>query len=117
MGTEYDAPDFIARLEAALHEHRTGKKLGVGVDRSIPGSFNDLIAAWYQSAEWSALADLIKKTYRVVIEPFREEHGDKPFNRFERRHMMQILAKKAKTPAAVNNLRKRLGQVLDHAIA
>ena len=117
LGTEYDSPDFIARLEAALHEHRTGKKLGAGVDRTVPGSFNDLIAAWYQSAEWSGLADLTKKTYRAVIEPFRDEHGDKPVNRFERRHVMQILAKKAHTPAAANNLRKRLGQVLDHAIA
>ena len=117
LGREYGSTDFIARYEAALHEHRTGKKLGAGIDRSIAGSVNDLIAAWYQSAEWSGLAALTKKTYRAVIEPFREEHGDKPVNQLQRKHVVKLLANKAKTPAAANNLRKRLGQLLDHAIA
>lgn len=117
LGTEYGSEDFTRRYEAALLEYRTGRKAGAGAARSVPGSVNDLVAAWYQSPEWKGLADVTKRTYRGVIEPFRVKHGGKPVNRLERRHVMGFLAEKAETPSAANNLRKRLGQLLDHAIA
>jgi len=117
LGTEYGANEFVQRHEAALLEHRTGKKAGAGAATTIPGSVNDLVALWYQSPEWSGLAELTKKTYRGIVEPFRQKHGDKPVNRLERRHVMGFLAEKSETPSAANNLRKRLGQLLDHAIA
>ncbi len=117
LGTSYGSIDFVQRYEAAMLEHRTGKTNGVGATKSIPGSVNDLVASWYQSPEWGGLADLTKKTYRGLVEPFRQKHGDKPVNRLERRHVMGFLAEKSETPSAANNLRKRLGQLLDHAIA
>ncbi|MEI7775854.1 MAG: hypothetical protein WCK17_13880, partial [Verrucomicrobiota bacterium] len=103
LGTEYASEDFTRRYEAALQEHLTGKKAGAGAAKSVPGSVNDLVAAWYLSPEWKALADLTKKTYRGVIEPFRIKHGDKPVNRLERRHVMCFLAEKSETPSAANN--------------
>ena len=117
LGTDYGSADFVRRYDAAVTEHRNGRKAGAGAAKTIPGSVNDLVAAWYQSPEWKALADLTKRTYRGVIEPFRQKHGDKPVNRLERRHVMAFLAEKAETPSAANNLRKRLGQLLDYAIA
>lgn len=117
LGAEYGSDEFIRRYEAAHQERLTGKRVGAGAERTIPGSVNDLVASWYQSPEWRSLQDLTKKTYRGVIEPFRKKHGDKPVNRLERRHVMGFLAEKADTPSAANNLRKRLGQLLDHAIA
>jgi integrase len=116
LGTDYGSADFVRRYEAAVTEHRTARKAGAGATKTIPGSVNDLVASWYQSPEWKALADLTKRTYRGVIEPFRQKHGDKPVNRLERRHVMGFLAEKAETPFAANNLRKRLGQLLDHAM-
>lgn len=117
LGTEYGSPEFVLRYETALQEHKTGKKAGAGRGKVLSGSVNDLVASWYQSPEWRALADLTKKTYRGIIEPFRQKHGEKPVNRLERRHVMGFLAEKSETPSAANNLRKRLGQLLDHAIA
>lgn len=117
LGTDYGSEDFTRRYEAALQEYLTGKKAGAGTAKTVPGSVNDLVAAWYLSPEWKALADLTKKTYRGVIEPFRVKHGGKPVNRLERRHVMGFLAEKSETPSAANNLRKRLAQLLDHAIA
>jgi integrase len=117
LGTDYGSADFVRQYHAAVTEHRNGRKAGAGATKTIPGSVNDLVAAWYQSPEWKALADLTKRTYRGVIEPFRQKHGDKPVNRLERRHVMGFLAEKAETPSAANNLRKRLAQLLDHAIA
>lgn len=55
--------------------------------------------------------------YCSSIEPFRLEHGEKLVARIERKHVMAMLAKKADTPSVANNLRKRLGQLFDHAIA
>lgn len=52
-----------------------------------------------------------------MIEKFREAHGDKPVRMMQRRHVQNMLAEKAETPAAANNLRKRLIQILDHAIS
>lgn len=117
LGTDYGSEDFARRYEAAVAEYRTGIKAGAGAAKTITGSVSDLVAAWYLSPEWKALADLTKKTYRGVIEPFRVKHGDKPVNRLERRHVMGFLAEKSETPSAANNLRKRLAQLLDHAIA
>ena len=117
LGTEYGSHDFVRRYEVARLEFETGRKAGAGAGATIPGSINDLVAAWYVSPEWKGLADLTKKTYRGVIEPFRAKHGDKPVSRLERRHVMGFLAEKAETPSAANNLRKRLAQILDHAIA
>lgn len=109
LGTDYGSPEFVQRYEAALLEHRTGTKAGAGAATTIPGSVNDLVASWYQSPEWSGLADLTKKTYRGLVEPFRQKHGDKPVNRLERRHVMGFLAEKSETPSAANNLRKGWG--------
>lgn len=117
LGTDYNSPEFIRRYEEALQEYQTGKKAGAGGNNTIPGSINDLVASWYRSPEWAALAELTRKTYRGVVEPFRQKHGDKPVKRLERRHVMTFLAEKAETPTAANNLRKRLAQLLDHAIA
>lgn len=117
LGTDYGSPDFVRRYESARIEYSGGRKAGAGANETIPGSVNDLVASWYRSPEWSSLADLTKKAYRGVVEPFRQKHGDKPVDRLERRHVMGFLAEKVETPAAANNLRKRLAQLLDHAIA
>lgn len=117
LGTDYGSEEFLRRYEAAQTEHRTGRKAGAGASQTVPGSINDLVASYYRTPEWRGLAELTTKTYRGIIEPFRVEHGTKLVARIERKHVMAILAKKADTPAAANNLRKRLGQLFDHAIA
>lgn len=117
LGTDYGSEQFRRRYEAAEHEHRTGRKAGTGAEQTVPQSINDLVASFCRSPEWRGLAEITKKTYKSVIEPFRVEHGTKLVALMERKHVMAILAKKAETPSAANNLRKRLGQLFDHAIA
>jgi integrase len=115
LGAEYGSEEFVARYEAALDGHRTRGL--VGAARTIPGSVSALVASWYRSPEFLGLADSTKRVYRGVIEPFRQEHGEKPVHLMQRRHVQDILAQKAETPAAANNLRKRLIQILDHAVS
>ena len=115
LGTEYGSDDFIRRYEAALEGHRTRGL--IGVERTRPGSVSALIASYYRSPDFLGLSDSTKSTYRGVIERFRQEHGDKPVKLMQRRHVQNILASRAETPSAANNLRKRLITLLDHAVA
>ncbi|HHX90979.1 MAG TPA: tyrosine-type recombinase/integrase [Paracoccus sp.] len=117
MPTDYGSDDFkrrYAEAEAELSGHR---KRGVGANRTVPGSLSDLVASYYKSPVWRDLGESTKRTYRGPIEKIRSKHGDKRIAALERKHVMAILAEKADTPSAANNLRKRLAQLLDHAIA
>lgn len=117
LGTDYGSDDFARRYEDAALEMAGEKRAGAGASRTVPGSVNDLVARWYQSPDFRNLAPLTQYGYRGVVEPFRVEHGDKPVKLLARRHVAAILAKKADTPAAANNLRKRLNQLLDFAVS
>lgn len=84
--------------------------------RPKAGTINALCASYYGSAEFLALRESTKATYRASIEPFRIAHGAKPFALLERRHLKAELAKLAATPAQANKLLKRLRQLLGHAV-
>jgi len=115
LGTEYGSDEFVMRYEAALEGHRVRGLIGAG--RTKPGSISALVASYYRSPEFLGLSDSTKRVYRGVIEKFREVHGDKPVRLMQRRHVQKILAEKAETPTAANNLRKRLITLLDHAVS
>lgn len=115
LGTQYGSDEFVSRYEAALQGHRTRGL--IGAEKTVPGSVSALVASWYRSPEFLDLSDSTKRVYRGVVEKFREKHGGKPIAQLERRHVQAMLAEKAETPAAANNLRKRLIQLLDHAVS
>jgi integrase len=117
LGTDFGSDEFKRRYAEAEAECRGRRKAGAGADRTIPGSLSDLVASYYKSPEWRSIGESTKRTYRGPIEKLRKMHGDKPIAHLGRAHVMAILAEKADTPSAANNLRKRLAQLLDHAIA
>lgn len=117
LGTEYGSEDFKRRYAEAEAEYHGKRAQGAGISRNPPGSLSELIASFYKSPDWQSLADLTMRTYRGPIEALRMDYGHLPVKEIRRRHVMSILAKKAETPSAANNLRKRLAQLLDHAIA
>jgi len=114
LGKEYGSDEFVERYEAAVQGHKTRGL--IGADRTVSGSLSGLIASYYRSPAFLGLADSTKSTYRGIIEPLREKHGTKRVTHLERRHVIGLLAEKADTPNAANNLRKRLRQLLDHAV-
>ncbi len=115
LGSDYGSEEFVRRYEDAINRHKTRGL--IGVDRAKPFSINQLVALWYRSAEFLDLSPSTQKVYRGIVEKFREEHGDKPVRLMQRRHVQAILAERAGTPAAANNLRKRLIQLMDFAIS
>lgn len=84
-------------------------------ERIVPGTFHDLIARFYRSTHWRG-AESTKRTYRGIIERFREAHGHRLVRDLRYVHVDAILARMADTPAAANNLRKVLRRLMDFAV-
>lgn len=117
LGTAYGSEDFKRRYSEAEAEFHGQRIDGAGASRTIPGSLSALVASYYRSPEWRGLSDSTKRTYRGPIEALRAKYGSQPVTAIRPRHVRKILAQKADTPAAANNLRKRFAQLLDHAIS
>ena len=96
-GTE----EFAAEYQQWLAGHESERQ---GIRGTKPGSVSALIAKFYRSGEWANLSEATQTTYRGILERFRECHGDKPINRLERHHVQDMMAAKANTPSAANNL-------------
>ncbi len=114
LGTDYGSEEFVLRYEAAIEGQRA--KSSIGAARTVPGSLSALVASYYRSKEFLGVTESTRATYRGVIEPLREQHGDKRVAHLQRPHVLALMAAKAGTPAAANNLRKRLKALLDHAV-
>ncbi len=104
--TEYDAC-MAGALSPALE---------AGAARTIPGSFDDLIARFYRSPEWLSPSDRTREVYRGVIELFRAEHGKRLVKEMRVQHVQAVLARKAATPTAANILRKMLRRLMGFAV-
>ncbi|WP_282170672.1 site-specific integrase [Ruegeria atlantica] len=115
LGSDYGSEEFVRRYEDALNGY---KSLGrIKSERTTPYSVSHLISLWYRSPEFLDLEQSTQSVYRGIVEKFREDHGSKPVQRMQRRHVQALLADKAETPSAANNLRKRIIQLMDFAIA
>jgi hypothetical protein len=110
LGTEQWVLEY-QRWQAGLKPHGE-----IGAKRTKPGSVSALVVKLYRSAEWVNLSEATKTTYRGIIERFRAEHCDKPVAQLERKHVRDIVAKKAQTPAAANNLLRMIRMLMRFAI-
>lgn len=115
LGTKYGSPEFVHRYEAAV---LGAKARGmIAADRIMPGTVNDLVARFYIVAfAGTRLSDSTKASYRGIIEKFRLEHGHRPVATLKPHIIETLIARKADTPNAANNFRKRVAQLLDHAV-
>ena len=102
--------EFVAAYEAALGLSKSERKIK-------SGSMGELVRQFYQSTKFAGLdKSSTQQTYRRVLDVFCAEHGDKPVALLEMHHIEMIIAKKSATPAAANQLLKRLKQVLDFGV-
>ena len=106
------SPDFMAAYERAAQ----GEPMQIGRQRSKPGTVDALIASYYQSADYTGLSDVTKRTYRNIMERFRAEHAEKRVAMIQRHHVQKMVADKAATPAAANRLLSVLHLLMRHAI-
>jgi integrase len=87
----------------------------IGAARTKPGSTNALIASYYKLV-FPTLGEGTQAMRRGILERFREDFGQDLVANFERQRIAAIVAARAKTPHAANNLRKVLRHLFEHAI-
>jgi integrase len=88
-----------------------------GHERAAPGTFDDLITRFYSSVAWKSIPkDSTKGTYRGELERFRAKYGKRRVATMSARAVNGLMEKMADTPAAANNLLKRLRTLFDYAI-
>jgi integrase len=79
-------------------------------------SFDDLIARFYRSSNWTRIKPTTQGTYRGELERFRSKYGTRSCATMDAQNVDRLMADMAKTPSAANNLKKRLSQLFDFAI-
>jgi integrase len=106
---------FMNAYAAALNA-TPESRLTIGADRSIPGTVNACIAAFYESDTFRKNKPITRSTDRNILEAFRSRHGDKRIALMEERHVRQALSEKVGKPSAQRNLLRVLRVLLTFAI-
>jgi len=88
----------------------------VGESRTVSGTINALAVAYFNSPAFATLSCATRATYRGILENFREAHGDKRVALLHRHHVAGMIASKAATPAAANNLLRMLRLLMKFAV-
>ncbi|RYG87862.1 MAG: hypothetical protein EON59_06185 [Alphaproteobacteria bacterium] len=113
---------FDSKAWWVWYEHASqGKLPPVGSGRTKPGSIDALAVAYYASAEWQALRPTTRKTYKGILDRFRDRTigatrlGFLPVKQIEPKHIRRVIDSMADRSAAANNLLKVLRIVLSFA--
>jgi site-specific recombinase XerD len=96
---------------------KNGAPVRAGEERAVPGTFDDLITRFYSSVKWKNIPkESTRQTYRGELERFRAKYGSRQVATMSARAVNGLMEKMADTPAAANNLLKRLRTLFDYAI-
>jgi integrase len=97
----------MAAYAAAL-AGQTAPALEIGTTNSKPGSVAAAVAIYLNSIDFANLAPATRRDRRLILERFRESHGEKNFAGLKPRHVETMLAEKAGTPHAAKSFLKAL---------
>ena len=106
---------FMSAYQKALE----GEAVKVGVPgRGGRGSFDHLAREYFASPDFLRIAPQTRVVYRGIIERFliNDSIGTRQVKEMTRRHVQMIMAKRAATPAAANNLLKMIRILVHFAI-
>jgi integrase len=106
--------EFMAAYSAAL-ARVADQDLKIAGNRTLPGTINALVVAYFGSGEWHALSADTQKTRRRIIERFRAQHGDKRVALLQREHILGMLAA-IKRPSAKRHWLKAIRGLLRAAV-
>jgi integrase len=106
----------MAAYEAAMAGAEFSERPRIGLSRTLPGSVSAALIGYYGSAEFLALRAGTQRTWRNVLERFRNEHGGKRIAKIERKHVAAMLAERSRTPAAARNFLKALRCLMRFAV-
>jgi integrase len=91
--------EFMAAYAMALAAE-PDQQTEIGAGRTLPGTVNALVVAYYKSDEWlNGLGEETRKTRRRIIERFRTNHGDKRVALLRQEHILKMLSEIRKATA------------------
>jgi len=107
--------EFIAAYQKALDE--APAKVGLA-DRGGKGTFDQLTRDYFASPDFLRLAPQTQAQYRGIIERFviNDAVGHRQVHEMTRQHVQAIIARRANTPGAANNLLKKIRILIHFAI-
>ena len=104
---------FMVAYRAALEG---GQRLTNPVSRAAAGTFNRLALEYFSSPDFLRLRPHTRHVYRLVMERFLAEHGHRLVREMIRDDVKRIVASKAGTPGAANDLLKKIRALIRFAI-
>jgi integrase len=104
------SPEFMEAHSKALAAYQGPLAVEIGASRTVAGSVNAAIVAYYQSAVFcDGLADSTRTWRRRCLEKFRNEMGDLSLRKAEKRMLQKYLSL---IPSAGNQ--RNMAQTLSH---
>ena len=104
---------FMVAYRAALEG---SQRLTNPVSRAAAGTFNRLALEYFSSPDFLRLRPHTRHVYRLVMERFLAEHGHRLVREMIRDDVKRIVASKAGTPGAANDLLKKIRALIRFAI-
>lgn len=108
------SPEFMAAYNDAL-------AYPVGPVASFPahgeGSIGQVIKSYFQSVAFKRTKASSQAVTRNILERFAKAHGHRKLVEMRRKHVETILSAMSETPAAANNLLRRLRIIINFSIA
>lgn len=106
-----------AEFMAAYAEASSSPDVPIGEKRHAPGTFSALVVAYFRSTKFKRMRPSTQEVARRILERFAKDHGHRLVKDMKREHVDVILGNMSETPAAANNLLKRLRVVIRFGIA
>jgi integrase len=105
-------PEFLAAYQNALEALHQTPQPPPRRPEHPPGSFGALIAAYKSSLEFKRNRPRTQHVTQLILERFASKHGHRLVKQMQRSHVQKILADMASTPAAANDLLKKLRRLI-----
>jgi integrase len=106
----YNSPEFLQAYWALRSDKA---KSEIGIERTVPGTVNAAIVAYYRHHSFTKNKLITQETNRNILEAFRSVHGNKGIATLQQHHIEAIIGEKAGKPSAQRNLLKALRSLLD----
>jgi hypothetical protein len=112
------SPEFMDAYQSAAAGHRD-QETPVPETRGAPGTFDRLLQDYFSSPDFLALdAKSTQRAYRRVMENWiRDENiGHRLVREMRREHVSKMIARRAQTPGAANDLLKKIRILIGFSI-
>jgi enterobacteria phage integrase len=110
--------EFMQAYQAALEGIATEAEPRLKRARGSPGSFDNLVQLYFESSDYARLAASTRNAYKLVIDRLIRDEGigHRLVRQMTREHVSRIIAKRANTPGAANDVLKKIRILVRFAI-